>query len=82
MDPQAAVVAGQVKDYLQRHPRAADTRDGIAGWWLPDGLCRRPQALQDALDHLVATGFLKARRLPSGDLLYSAAPDNQGARPE
>lgn len=71
MDADAAVVARQVMDYLARRPLAADTLAGIATWWIRDGMMVRRQAIQDALDHLVATGFLKARRLPSGELLYS-----------
>ena len=71
MDADSAVVAAQVTAYLARHPHAADTATGIAMWWIPGGLWLRPGTVQEALDHLVATGQLAARRLPSGESLYS-----------
>jgi hypothetical protein len=61
-----------VQDYLSRHPYAADTPAGITAWWIPGGVRMRPQAIQQALEHLVATGLLGKRRLPSGETLYFA----------
>ena len=72
MDAEAAKVASELTDYLVRHPMAADTPAGIATWWLSDGMAVRPEAIDQALEHLVARGVLRRRRLPSGELLYSA----------
>lgn len=72
MDADAAVVAAHVEEYLKLHPRAADTLAGIAAWWIPGGVWIRREAVQQALNALVAGGVLQTRRLPSGQLLYSA----------
>jgi DNA-binding PadR family transcriptional regulator len=60
-----------VLSYLQRHPQAADTLDGIVRWWLPQQRYSVAQArIEAALRRLVSQGLIRQRRLPTGDALY------------
>lgn len=49
--------------YLQAHPHASDTPDGISAWWLGDR--SEPARVQEALDFLVAVGLME--RLSGAD---------------
>lgn len=79
LDAETAWAMRGIRAYLRRHPRAADTRDGIARCWLRCGLYCHPQSVQQALDRLVAAGTLGIYPLPSGEPLYYATPP-RGAR--
>ena len=61
-----------VLSYLQRHPQAADTLDGIVRWWLPQQRYSTAQArIEAALLRLVSQGLIRERRLPTGSALYA-----------
>lgn len=63
-----------VLSYLDRHPNAADTLDGIANWWLPQQRYITAQVrIQAVLQKLVSRGVLQLRRLPDGAALYTRA---------
>lgn len=69
MEIETAVLA-----YLDRHPNAADTLDGIANWWLPQQRYITAQVrIQAVLQKLVSRGVLQLRRLPDGAALYTRA---------
>jgi len=52
-------VARAVLDYLRDFPEAQDTVGGIAEWWLPhQNVLSNATVLQEALNELVARGFL------------------------
>lgn len=60
-----------VLSYLQRHPQAADTLDGIVRWWLPQQRYSVAQTrIEAALRRLLSQGLIRQRRLPTGDALY------------
>lgn len=40
--------------YLHRHPKSADTLDGIHAWWLPRELALHPKQTEQALELLVS----------------------------
>jgi hypothetical protein len=61
-----------IETYLDEHPAATDTADGIARWWLPDGL-QEPLLLGQALEVLVRRGRLLSVRLPDGRVRYRGA---------
>ena len=69
-------MAKRITDYVRRYPKAADTCEGIARWWLSPEPWIDLRCVQNALDYLVSIDCLQARRLPSGDLLYSAVADD------
>ena len=65
-----------IQRHLMNHPRAADTAAGILSAWLP------PHGFEDAADHLaealealIAQGWLRAHTLPDGNVLYVANPE-------
>jgi hypothetical protein len=67
-----ADVEDAVLDYLGRHPRAADTLDGIVQWWLPQQRYVTARTrIEAVLDRLLDQGTLHLRRLPDGTSLYS-----------
>lgn len=70
----SSVIVAAVRQYLARHPDAADSPEGILRWWLPKELQRVPIALlRQALAILVATGEVHDRTLPDGTSLYTRA---------
>ena len=63
-----------VLSYLDRHPNAADTLEGIANWWLPQQRYITAQVrIHAVLQELVSRGVLQLRRLPDGAALYTRA---------
>ncbi len=73
-DPKLVALAQEIKRYLRAHPRAADTVEGIAKWWLTRQ--RYEEALervQDALDLLVEQGVATKRIAAGGKVVYFSA---------
>lgn len=68
--------------YLGRHPGAADTLDGITGWWLPrQRFVTAHDRVEAVLSRLVDVGVLELRRLPSGRALYALRRSRGDASP-
>ena len=66
-------IAAAIKDYLSRHPEAADSAEGIAKWWLPGLDARATVAdVEQQLDHLHRLGVVDKQLLPDGRALYRA----------
>jgi len=65
-------IAHQILTYLDAHPKATDTVDGIAGWWLPqpEGGAD-PEWVQQALDYLVARREVISIRSADGQVFYA-----------
>lgn len=62
-----------ILDYLNSHPHAADSAQGVACWWLGAHAGQAPlPRVQAALDALVARQALRQELLPDGTRLYSA----------
>ena len=75
VDRRAAHVARQVVRYLDAHPDASDTVEGIARWWLArQRLEDAKEIVRTALDLLVDRGVLQARTLPGGVTLFEKRP--------
>ena len=71
-----------VLGYLTQHPDAADTLDGIVGWWLPQQRFETERLrIEQALVHLVELGQLRRDRLPGGAVLYALSRAASPARP-
>jgi hypothetical protein len=66
------LIAQQVRDYLNAHPKASDTLEGSVGWWLPEeGASASAELVQAALDGLVAGHELVRFRSADGHVLYA-----------
>ena len=78
VDPEVARLALEIKRYLDSHPNAADSLDGVVGWWLAR------QRVEDsaitvrlALDWLVAQGYAAKQEL-GGKMIYTSRPIYDG----
>ena len=70
-----APVTTAILRYLVAHPDAKDTVDGIARWWLapppdPDGHQWNRDVVQDAIDELVARGWVVRRETTPSRVVY------------
>jgi hypothetical protein len=63
--------------YLIAHPDAKDTAQGILRWWLSgDRLGWEEGAVQEALDMLVARGWLTQRQVTSSPTVYGLSKEH------
>ena len=68
--------------YLQDHPAAADSLEGIVSWWLPsERYSVTTEAVQTALDLLVAKHRVARIELADGRVLYQSADKVSGSHP-
>ncbi len=66
-----AILAERVMEYLEAHPDAADSLDGIAQWWLGSGdRGADPAAVQQALDRLVRQRTVEQVTMVDGRVIY------------
>jgi hypothetical protein len=62
--------------YLVTYPDAKDTIQGILRWWLPSAPAEwREEEVQEALDVLVARGWLSQRQTASAQQIYGVNKD-------
>lgn len=67
-----AEVAEAIKRYLNAHPNAADSVEGIARWWLArQRFEEAAEIVQQALEHLVVEGEVVKAVTGEGKVLYS-----------
>jgi hypothetical protein len=79
-DPREDAVCRELLSYLREHPRAMDTLEGIAGWWIPRHQIRiGVEIVAHALDTLTRGGLVE--RVPHGGrMLYRLRrPDHDAA---
>jgi Fe2+ or Zn2+ uptake regulation protein len=64
-------IAEEIIDYLQEHPEAADTLEGITTWWVQSQTVRESvDTVYQALKELKAAGLVIERRDADGKTLY------------
>jgi len=73
----SAETAKQVMRYIQSHPDASDTLEGIGKWWVThQRITECVGVVKEALEILKAEGSVAEMRTAEGRILYSAArPD-------
>jgi hypothetical protein len=65
-------VTEEVLSYLDRHPDAADSLDGIVQWWLPRQRYEiERERIEAVLEVLVKKGLLVKSRLVDGTVVYA-----------
>ena len=66
-------VADTIRAYLDTHPSASDSLDGVLQWWLdPLGTRVSPVVATAALERLIRLGVVESRPLPDGGRLFAA----------
>ena len=71
-EPEAT--ASEIARYLEQHPRASDTAEGVLQWWLKGHEFALPlEHVRSALESLVAKGVATRRTLPDGTIVYGTA---------
>ena len=71
--------AREILSYLIEHPDAKDTVDGILRWWLTKGNSEiRKGEVEEALDFLVAKGFLIERETSDLKKIYGVERERLG----
>ena len=74
------MVVQDILQYLMAHPDAKDTLQGIFRWWLPGNwIERESREVQDALEVLVARGWLTQRQVTSSQIVYGLNKERMGA---
>ena len=67
-------IADEIARYLEEHPDAADSLDGIRQWWLPRvRLDEATAQLEEALKELITRGIVVRQVMPDGRVLYRRA---------
>ena len=80
-DEQVLTLAHGIECYLEQHPNAADSLEGIQRWWLArHRYAEDALKVERALEWLIAKGIVARRILPDGKAVYSGrkAESNQG----
>ena len=71
MEQTRSQVARAILDYFAKHPDAQDTLSGIAQWWLSaEKVKTRTVTIKEALDDLIADGFVLAQRGKDSQIRY------------
>jgi hypothetical protein len=64
-------VVDAILRYLDSHPHAVDTVDGIAKWWIHTEKCPDARIVEAALARLEAQGLVNRRTNADRHILYS-----------
>lgn len=76
-----AALAAQIRQYLDAHPAAADTLDGIMFWWLPSPPgAYTVERVEHALRVLAAAGIVEKLTRSDGHVIYRRTPRRRGRR--
>lgn len=71
-------MALQILDYLSHHPKAQDTVDGIAEWWMLEQHIRHVIAqVKKAVEELLDAGLIEARVGRDGKACYRLTRGNR-----
>jgi hypothetical protein len=75
-DERVLAVAKEIQNYLENHPNAADSADGVMRWWLSQQRLEESlQIVQQALEALVSQGEIDKAVTPGGRTVYSSAKE-------
>ncbi|HXV07369.1 MAG TPA: hypothetical protein VD791_05030 [Burkholderiales bacterium] len=72
--PEVRALVSRIRQYILTRSQAADSVKGVAGAWLElSGEEAWLPVVEQALEHLVATGEMQRQRLADGTVMYSVA---------
>lgn len=65
-------VARQIADYLEQHPRSADTLEGVVNWWLRlQRYTEASRVVEQALQLLIEEQKVRKQVMADGTAVYS-----------
>ncbi|HXY54161.1 MAG TPA: hypothetical protein VEM40_05745 [Nitrospirota bacterium] len=70
--PDKSHIAREILTYLEKHPDAQDTLDGISKGWLPPGRGSRykPTVVREVIKDLVLEGTILESKIPGQHAVY------------
>jgi hypothetical protein len=72
-DDDVEALAAEIATYLEAHPDAADSLEGILTWWLArQRYARTRRSVEFALDRLRRRGVVRVDESPTGKIYSSA----------
>lgn len=64
-------IVRQIQSYLEEHPAAGDTLEGISMWWVQrQRVNETVTSVYEALQELEASGLVLERKAPDGKTIY------------
>ena len=70
--PDVEELVSRLQAYLDAHPKAADTLEGISRWWLGASATRiSPDDVLQALQELQRRGVIEVHTVPGGAKVYA-----------
>ncbi len=70
-EQEIAEIAREIERYLDAHPNAADSVEGILRWWLTRQRYEQSaEHVARALEHLVSAGVVRLYRTPGDRWVY------------
>jgi Fe2+ or Zn2+ uptake regulation protein len=73
----------EILAYLEAHPQASDTAEGIFGWWIETGKYQATaERVRRVLERLALEGLIKRTEIAGGPVVYSSSilPDQEHDR--
>lgn len=81
IDEEIIILAAEILHYLQSHPNATDTVEGVAKWWIwQQRISTIVEQVQLALDYLVRSECVVCRRVAGGHTVYSLTDDDRSKK--
>lgn len=78
-DDVVSAIAREIERYFETHPNAADSVEGIRGWWLSPALRAEPLAkVLCALEELQRRGVVETTQSDHSASVYSKAVSRNG----
>jgi len=68
-----------ILQYLQDHPKAKDTVEGISQWWLPREAGYTPAEVDRAVSQLLSEGLIVTTQHKGSPQCYAANPSRLGS---
>ena len=79
IDPDTVALAERVSAYIEAHPNAADTIEGISWWFVRQEYEEALPKLKSAMDYLLDNGRVVERKV-AGKVIYQAGRDSRGKK--